>query len=559
MARTKQSTGGFKAVQRKNVRPSREIKKFEDKFEDKFELIMCKYYPKKTRLFYKDFNYQASDAGNYENANSRVLQRYKRSFFRSFAADASQPSKIPNNLRTLKIIDESTTIFLRKLIKQNKRLEHIVIASEDEDFNANVIKYLKYSKSLRSIMFYFLPYFSQMMGQKMLKTWGKTLEIFTSLGSIDSQYRNDGESFKRAMETILKFPKLKDFELKSSVDDAVKYFPFEKLQERNIAYEIVFAAGRNTFRSLKRNSPQFEPAGLVVVEILEGRLGDNFRQYSNQTLVLQRETHRDFQVFVLPVFQNIIALDISIIGIRWDVSDMGQLNSLKHLAINLIDDGCLDIFGDLFKYLNKNVAPHKKLETFMINLCSIKDRKQERKSQGKAILKFFGACSESLRKVHLEFEDPNDELIDPDNFCEGLNKLKNLQSLTLIRDFNGLNAKKRIETICAKISEIKSLEELTFKIRKEEYQKEIFNLKFPPQLKSLSLGMDTASVLFNASKALWPLKNLTHLELDFVSFSTQKWKNIIKSALDKLKLLKTFHIISHHESRDIKNGFILNN
>ena len=485
MVRTKQTTGGLKTVQRKNVRPSREIKKF----ENKFELTMCKYYPKKTRFFSKDLNYKASDAGNYENANSRVLQRYKRSFFRSFAVDVSsgtpQPSKIPNSLRTLKIIDESTTIFLKRLIKQNKRLEHIVIESEDQDFNVKVIKYLRYSKSLRSITFKnLLPYFSDAMCQKMLKTWGKNLEIFRSLGYVDSQYRDDGESFKRAMETILKFPKLKNLELKYSVQDAGKYFPFEKLQERHIAYEVRFAAGRTTFESLKKKSPQFKPAGLVIVEILGGRLGDNFRQYSNQTLFLKRETHRDSKVFLLPVFQNILALDISIIGTRWDLSNMGQLNSLKHLAINMTDDGDVDIFGDLFKYLNKNVAPHKKLETFMIKLGSIKNRKQELEieSQGKAILKFFGACSESLRKVHLEFEDPNDEFVDPENFCEGLSKPKNLQSLTLIRDFNGVNSKKRIETICAKISEIKSLEELTFIIRKEEYQEEIFNLKFPPQL-----------------------------------------------------------------------------
>ena len=71
--------------------------------------------------------------------------------------------------------------------------------------------------------------------------------------------------------------------------------------------------------------------------------------------------------------------------------------------------------------------------------------------------------------------------------------------------------------------------------------------------------MDTASVLFDASKALWPLKNLTNLELNFESFSSQKWKNIIKSALDKLKELKRFHITSNYEWGDVKNGYVLNN
>ncbi len=553
MARTKQTTGCW-GVPMKNVRSSRQM--------NKFELTMRKYYPKKSRFLYKDLDYQASDADNYENANRRVFQRYKRSFFRSLEADTSpqtpQPSKIPNNLQRLKIIDGST-IFLKKLIKQNKGLKHIVIKSEDKSFNAKVIRYLKYSKSLRSITFkYFFPYFSNAMCHKMLRTWGKTLESFKSLRYVDFQYDDSGKSFKRVMETVLKLPKLRNLELKYSVQDAGEYFPFEKLQERNITYEVGFAAGRNTFESLKKNSPHFKPAGLVIVEILGGRLGDYFRQYSNQTLFLQRETNRDFKVFLLPVFQNIIALDISIIGTRWDLSNMGKLNSLKHLAINMIDDGDVDIFGDLFKYLNKNVAPHKKLETFMIRLCSIKDRKEdlEIESQGKAISKFFEAFSESLRKVHLEFEYPNDEFVDPENFCEGLSKLKNLKSLTLILDFKVLNSKKRVETICAKISEIKSLEKLRFRIRKDKYKyaEKILNLKFPPQLKSLSLGMNTEGVLFDASKTLWPLQNLTYLELNFESFSSQKWKNIIKSALDKLKLLAKFIITNNYESQDMKKG-----
>ncbi len=550
MARTKQ-TVRREIKPRKNEESSSRMKQF--------ELAMRKYYPKNSRFFSHGSHYQPSHANHYENGNSRVLQRYKRSFFRSFDADASlktpQPSKIPNNLQCLNVFTGSA-LFIKKLIKQNKRLRHIVIESEDNELNEKVLKCLKYGKGLRSITFkYLLPYFSEIQCQKMLKSWGGTLETFKSFDFVDYSYYRNGEYFKKVMETILKFPKLKSFVLKHSMSEPEKYFPFEKLQERNIAYELGFVVKDTTFESLKKNYPRFKPTGLVVIQLLEnwGKLGyEKFKKHSKQILHLRRENYGCFGISLLPVFQDISALDLTIHGKRWDISCMGQLNSLKHLAINFIDDGDGDIFSELFKSLNKNIAPHSKLETFMIRFCSRDYENKNRKPKKEPFIQFFEACSESLNTVDLEFQYPKENFVDPEYFYEGLSKLKNLQSLSVFLDFRGFESEQHIEKLCQMIAEIKSLEELSFKIRKENHQEKIINLRFPPQLKKLHLGMDTSSVLFDASKALLSLSELINLELEFSSFSSQKWENLIQSTLDKLKLLKTFVLKGDKELRIIK-------
>ncbi len=551
MARTKQTF-------RTPTKPKKKEKSVPLPLVRQFEPVMRKYYPKTSRFFSHYSHHQPSDANNYHNG--RDLQRYKRSFFRSFCANSgaqtAQLSQIPNNLRHLSIF-EGSQIVLRKLIKQNKRLEHIVLAIEDEELNQEVAKYLKYSKSLRSVTFKDrLPYFSDTMCQKMLKTWGNTLEAFSILGAAHMKYSMKGEYFRRAMETILKFPKLKKLELKSSQIDFGKYFPFEKLQERNIAYEIGLETRQTTFKSLKKNSPQFEPTGLAVIKLFENdkMLGyQKFKEYSKQVLFLYPQDRKRFEFHLLPVFQKILALDLAIYGTNLDLSSIGQLNSLKHLAIHFVSHGDTD---DLFKYLNKNVAPYQKLETFMISCSGQEDQNQKSKKElsRKAIVKFFEACSESLRTVHFGFHYPTEKSVDLEYFYEGLSKLKNLQSLTLILGFQTFNSTKKVEEICEIVSKIKSLEELTFRIRKEKYQEKSFNLKFPLQLKKLCLGMKTPSVLFDASKTLWSLPNLTNLELEFKSFKSQKWKNLIQSTLEKLKELKTFKITDENGSRDVKKS-----
>ncbi len=90
-----------------------------------YEQKIRKYYPKKSKFFYNGLYYQLSNVKNPENTNTSLLQRYNRSFFRSYSAiseaQVSMLSQIPHNLLHLTIC-EGSQIVLRKLIKQNKRL-----------------------------------------------------------------------------------------------------------------------------------------------------------------------------------------------------------------------------------------------------------------------------------------------------------------------------------------------------------------------------------------------------------------------------------------------------
>jgi len=255
-------------------------------------------------------------------------------------------------------------------------------------------------------------------------------------------------------------------------------------------------------------------------------------------------------------------LELNILGTRWGPSGLEQLNSLKLLAINFIDDGDADIFGNLFTYLNKNVAHHKKLETFMLKFRShSENRKQELEEEpnGKAILKFFETCSESLRTVHLEFQYLNEKFVDPEYFYEGLSKLRSLQSLTLILDFQDFNSKKKVEKLYAIIFEVKSLEKLDFIIQIKKYQEKALDLRFPLQLKKLSVGMNASNAPFNSSKPIWSLSNLSHLELEFMEFNSQKWSKILHDIIERLKLLevlilkKTQELLSQKELQQMKD------
>jgi len=523
-----------------------------------FMLMIRKYFPKKSQFFYNGSHYQPSDTHYFESGNSKVLQRYKSSFFRSFCADseASQPSKLPRHLRDLTIFAGST-IYLKKLIKQNQTLQHIVFESENAELNEEVLKYLKFSKNLLSIRFKRrLPCFSDTICQKMRKTWGNTIEVFSSLSAVHDQYHNDGESFKRVMETILKLPKLKKLELKSSAIALENYFPFEKLQERNIAYEVGFAAGRGSFDSLQKNSPNFKPTGEVVIQppMSYFTLGNHrFKEDSKQTIFLYPGARRDWgRVFLLPVFQNIHALDLGIVGKSWDLSSLGQLNNLKHLSFNCVDLAGVetDMFEYLFTYLNENVAPHKKLETFLIRL----NLKGQKKQNVNPALFFFEACSETLRKVHFESRYLSEKSDQAEHFYEGLSRLKSLQSLSISLDFQEFESKQQIEKISQITTGMKSLEELDFKILKKNHQEEVLNLRFPPELKKLSLDMN---VFFNASKSFWSLPNLTHLELEFIDLISQKWTKTCHDIMDNLKQLsvlilkETQRVFSRNEMPEI--------
>ncbi len=555
MARTKQTCRGWRGPV-KNVRPQIST----------FELTMRKYYPKKTRFFYKGLGYQASDA-NYENIDRRVFQRYKRSFFRSFALDVSSgtphPSKIPNNLQRLRIIDGST-IFLKKLIKQNKRLEHIVIESKDEDesedknFNAKIIRYLKYSKSLRSITFkHGLPYFSEIQCKKMLRTWGKTLERFKNY----EFWTRNKSHLTRAIGKILMFPKLKMFKFYG------KSLPFEKLQERNIAYNVELPI--SAFNSSIKKFPESKPAGNVRITMSSRDLKSEkmsleickFQKKSNQTLSLYFTDDNGKSNPIRPVFQNISSLDLTIPGYRskFKCSSLGQLKNLIHLSVEIYDRSEKEIVGDLFRYLDSNVAPHKKLETFLIKTDFVKtdeeeeddDDEEEKEQKNDAIVIFFEACSQSLKRVHFEFQYSDYKSQYPELFYRGLSKLESLQSLSLFLNFTGMQPQEQVNKLCEVISGMKSLKELDFKLVRRYCQEKNVNIILPPQLKKLSISMDTSYALFNPSKTLGPLTDLTHLELDFQSFGSQKWGKVFAHISDKSKVLE---VLVLKKIREDKNG-----
>ncbi len=517
---------------------------------DQFEKLIRKYYPKKSRFFYGGSHYQPSCANNFNNPNSLVPQRYKRDFFRSFYAEKS-PSHIPHNLQCLTIFSGSQ-IILRKLIKQNKRLKHLVLESEKRMTNVMVVKILKYSKSLRSITFkHAPPYFSEeefsdKECQKMSRTWGKTLEVFKSSGKAEYHFQD----FKRAIETILKFPNLKALELPKKIEETG--FPFDQLQERKIAYNILFYI--NTFNSLIEKFPRCKPTGNVI--ILFGPSYDKsvkmlsetgkFQKESNQTLALDLEKVRYDRIPLRPVFQKISSLDLTAPGHQWNYSSLGQLKNLKHLSLKIHDQGEGILFGDFFNYLNKNVAPYQKLETFLVKSGVW----EQKKPTVKPVLSFFEACSETLRKVHFELKYHSADSEEAECFYEGLSKLKNLQSLSLFLDFQAFKSKKTIEKLCERISEIESLEELDVKIQKKNHQEKAFNLKFPQGLKRLSLGMDTSSTAFVASKTLESLSNLLQLELEFTDFSSAKWSKILHDLADKLKLLEVLTLKKTEQKKE---------
>jgi len=523
----------------------------------KFEKQMRKYYPKSSRFFSHGSYYEPRCGDNFKNPNSLVAQRYKRGFFRSFYADLTrrvpEPSKIPQNLQALKIFVGSN-IVLRKLIKQNKKLKHVVLESETDQVNAKIIKYLKYSKNLCSIKFErMLPYFSEMQCKKMLRTWGKTLENFDSCGKISIKLESDHKSFIRAMETILMFPKLKMFQFNGVS------CPFEKLQERNIAYNIKFRIF--AFNSLLKKFPQSKPAGNVTI-LMESSYGKSnkmsletlkFQKRSNQTLSLDLGRFSSGSNHILPVFQNISSLDliIPINRFKFECSSLGQLNNLIHLSVEIDSGREKGIVGDFFRYLNKNVAPHQKLETFLITTNfekndkekdngeeEEKEEEEEKAQKSDAIVNFFEACSQTLKKVHFEFQYIDPESEDPELYYQGLSKLENLQSLSLFLIFTELEAKEQVNKLCEVISGMKSLKELDFKLLFWDCQEKQVNLTFPPQLKKLSVGMDTSLPSFNTLKTIGPLTNLTHLELVFLDFSSPKWGKILCDIIDKIKGLE---------------------
>ncbi len=562
MARTIQSTA-----------PPRSMTRYKTKQMSEFEQKMRKYYPKNSRFFSHGSHYQPRCADNFMNPNSLVPQRYKRDFFRSFYADrleeweirVPEPSKIPQNLRILKIYTGSE-IVLRKLIKQNKKLEHLVLEARNGDVSTTVVKCLKYSKNLRSISFnHHLHDFSKRECQKMLKTWGNTLVTFKSLGFVWPP--NNGKRFKRAMETILKFPKLKNLELKSLVNDAGKYFPFDKLQERNIAYKIPFEIG--AFNSLMKKFPESKPAGNVIIPICSSREMSfeecKFQKKSNQTISLSLRIpgYNEKKSPLLPVFQNISSLDLTIPRYRCKYSllcsSLGQLNNLKYISAEIcfgdlkypgaqISFGEENTFGGFFSYLNKNVAPYKKLETFLMktNFQKVKaeydvfedinEEEEENEQNGDEIVHFFEAFSQSLKTVHLDFRyrDKKSE-DDLEFFYQGLSKLEGIQSLNVLLHFAGFPSKKNVNRICKVLSEMKSLEELDFKLRQRDPQEKQLNIKLPSQLKKLSIGMDTSYAPFDPSKTFGPLTNLIHLELEFADFSSARWGKIFGNIISEIK------------------------
>ena len=93
----------------------------------------------------------------------------------------------------------------------------------------------------------------------MLKTWGKAIE------KINIRFSSNNAN---VMETTLQFPRLKEFQLGSFS----KSFPYDKLQERDIAYSIHVGLGNGvSLKSLRKNKSRFKLSDYMNVKETSSR------------------------------------------------------------------------------------------------------------------------------------------------------------------------------------------------------------------------------------------------------------------------------------------------
>jgi len=495
------------------------------------------------------------------NPKTRMLQRYKRDFFKSFSANwefkAFQPAKIPQNIEYLTILNGSNMLF-KKLIRQNKKLKHIELACFDHKLARAVLKYLKYSKCLCAITFLnqSFPFMRHKQWEKMFKRCTNPIQEVEIGGEIDREYSLQPDEFTKVIETIFEFPKVKRVEFQAETEAISEYFPFGKLQElkeQNISTNIKVQSFRKNPEPLIGKTLKFSQDNYVEINMRSfwERSISNWDLIKNRKHEIRKLSKHVFDLDIseletfylpqlLPVFKETRALDLILPGEKWDEADYSsivQLSNLKVLSVRIDHNEEAISLKNLFLNLYKNVENHKKLETLFLQL-SCQSRLDD--IGDKAVVSFFEACSETLRKAYLDFRYGIKDFQELEPFFEGLSKLQHLQSLGISISVRFSGFEEEIEELCQKIIlDTKTLEELDFKIEKRSYdqEEEIINLVFPAQLKRLALRMDTSYPSFEPKITLWPLSDLTYLELEFFDFYSQEWSKILQD-LEKLKKLE---------------------
>ena len=520
-----------------------------------FEKEVLKSYPKQFRIFQNFLMHQGNPPADakgiktpsvdpIENYTShrKILRKYKIDFFRSFSAyyelKSPRPTKLPRNLQYL-IMVEGHYLFLKKLIKQNKGLKHIRVNSSKWRVCEMVARCLRFSKSLCSISFKGLfPFFSQMMCRRMLRNWANTMEKVEILGELQENYIQGPKNFTRVIEAIWQFPKLTEFRLLGEASGHVENFPLAKLQERNVAYDVRFTIEKDNYAPLMKSlSSECKPADCLVITDRDKKDKRNkikmkkwkIERFSRRILRLNFFSDYFDELHPFLVLENIQSLQLDLCEEKCEYSGLSQLTRLKHLSIDIRGVQDTNHLKDFFSYLNKGVAPHRKLETLLIKGPFDSDINQE---SADALVRFFEACSKALRKVYFELAH-NQNSGDLGYFHRSLSNLKHLQSLTLLIYSS---SSEQLEELSEVVTGMKLLEELDLKIKDANFDGQKLNLTFPSQLKKLSFGTDTP---FDVSKTLWPLRNLVSLELGFDDFSSGKFQKILEVP-EKLKGLEIF-------------------
>ena len=520
-----------------------------------FEKEILKYYPKKFRIFqnsqlsqddkfledHDDRDRPLVDLAEDYSPHRRILRKYRADFFQSFKAfyefEGPRPTKIPRNIRYL-VIAEGSDVFLKKLIKQNKELKHLTLHAHHWSACDVIAKFLKYSKSLQSIKLErALPFFSEKMCRQLQRNWSNSIERVEIL----DEALNNRKSFTRVINTILQFPKLKEFRFLSEAGGDLNHFPLAKLQERNIAYDVRCRIDQESSQSLMKSQSELKPVDRLIISQRDYKYNKNNRMMtkdwkvqnlSQKVLRLDQFPSSSLGLHLLPLIEKISYLNMKLSQEKSDYSNLGYLNNLKNFSLNISNARYLK---DFLCYFHESAAQNIKLETVSLKGKLKKNLDKENTS---ALIHFFESCSKTLRKVNFEFK--YEQTLNDDSlgyFDESLDKLKHLQSLSLILLFNGSELVKRFERLGEIISRMKSLEELNFKIKNAYFDKEKLSLTFPSQLKKLSLGVISYRAPFYLTKTLSSLANLTDLELEFANFSSQKFSKMLLD-LNKFKGLE---------------------
>jgi len=347
------------------------------------------------------------------------------------------------------------------------------------------------------------------------------------------------EEITRVIETILQFPNMKNLTFLSQANDGEENFPLAKLQERNMVYDVRFRIEKDNFEVLREK----KAVDKLIISERDYKYNNANRRmtrewkFQNLSQKILRLNHLPFGCNLLALFEKISSLDVKFNRIQSDYSSLGHLENLKSLSLNISNASYLRDFLD---YFHKNVAQHIKLETISLKG---KFRAELSKENSKALIRFFGVCSKTVRRANFELKyrraGNNDYFAD---FHKVLGKFKQLQSLSFCISFSdGSGEVKQFKKIQKLISGMKSLKELNFKIKNARFDDKKLILKFPSQLKKLGLGVVSYCTNFDLTKTLLPLFNLTDLELEFDDFNSQKFSKIILD-LKKLRGLERFVI-----------------